>query len=241
MRNWFIATSKKKDEYYDGIRIYADTGLHQLMIQFINKYLKKNQTILDVGAGEGAFSKRLYDNGFNVEALDIEEEKWKAKEIPFRKLDINKPLPQSINKKYDSVVCMEVAEHIENAWNLFREVNEIVEDNGYFFFSTPNVTSYWSRIYFLRSGYFHQFMPYDLSYGHINPLTFHEIETIAKSTNWEVVESEESGFIPLFDFSEFKIPVLFANIFKWFFYLITKNKKKGWALVYVFRKKADNN
>ncbi len=236
MRNWFIATTKKKDEYYKGIKMHAYPDLHQNVISLVNKYLSKGKTVLDVGAGEGAFSQRLLDNSYQVTALDIDEVKWKAKDVPFRKLDINKPLPESISEKYDSVVCLEVAEHIENVWNLFREAKEMTVDDGIFFMSTPNVTSYWSRIYFLRSGYFHQFMPYDLSYGHINPLTFHEIETVAKNTGWEVVEVKESGFIPLFDFSEFKLPVLFANFFKWFFYLISKNYKKGWTLIYVFKK-----
>ncbi len=237
MRNNLISTQKKVDEHYNGIRIYADTGMHQQIIKLVKKYIKKGSTVLDVGAGEGAFSARLFDEGYQVTALDIDEKKWKATQVEFKNLDINKPLPQSIDKVFDAVVCLEVIEHIENPWNLFREIYQMSNDDATLVLSTPNVTSFWSRLMFLRTGYFHQFMPYDLQYGHINPLTFNEIQNIADNTGWELLEIKDGGYLPIFDFSEFKIPLLLSNAFRWLFYLVSKNFKKGWCLIFVFKKK----
>lgn len=236
MRNRFISTEAKKDDFYKNIRIYADQGLHVQVMEAVSKYVPKGSSILDVGAGEGAFSLRLKDSGYRVTALDVEEEKWKAKEVEFQKLDLNKGLTKSINKKFDSVCCLEVIEHVENPWALLREIHEIINDNGFLVLSTPNITSFWSRLFFLRTGYFHQFMPQDLQYGHINPMSFHEVINVAKNTGWNVLDIQEGGYLPVFDFSQAKPKVLISNIFRWLFYLISKNYKRGWCLIYVLQK-----
>lgn len=239
MQNSIINTEKRKDEYYKDILIHADKKLHNDAINLFNKYILKGSTVLDIGAGAGAFSLRLFDNGYKVSALDINPEEWKLKEIEFLELDINKGISNSVNKTFDSACCLEVIEHIENPWELLRDIRKIVKEDGYLLLSTPNITSFWSRMYFLRKGYFHQFMPYDVDYGHINPITIHELQLIAKNTGWEVCEIIPSGYLPIFDFSEFKFKLIFSNMFRGLFYILSSGFKKGWCLIAVLRKISD--
>jgi len=240
MRNKFISTEIKKTEYYSGIQIKADLGVHEQAFDLFSKYVKANSTVLDIGAGAGAFSKRLHDAGYKVSALDIEESEWKAKEVEFLKLDINKGISASVNRVFDSLCCLEVIEHVENPWGLMRDMRNVLKTGGILLLSTPNITSFWSRVYFLRSGFYHQFMPYDLSYGHINPMSAYEIELIAKNTGCKLFQIQPGCYLPLFDFSEIKkLPLLFSNIFRWFFYLISKNYKTGWNLFFVLQKLDD--
>ncbi len=236
MQNWLISTEKRKTEYYDGIEIHADLNLHKQAFDMFSKYVKKGAEVLDIGAGAGAFSKRLYDNGYNVSGVDLELYQWIPKEIPFLKLDLNKGLKESVNRKFDALCTLEVIEHLENPWGYLRELNSMTDIGGKLLLTTPNITSFWSRMYFLRSGNFHGFMPYDISYGHINPMSAFEIELIAKNTGWKVLDIQPGGYLPIFDFSEFKIRLLASNLFRWIAYLLSKGHKNGWVLMFMLEK-----
>ena len=65
-----------------------------------------------------------------------------------------------------------------------------------------------------------------------------DCHNIADNTGWELLEIKDGGYLPIFDFSEFKIPLLLSNAFRWLFYLVSKNFKKGWCLIFVFKKKS---
>jgi 2-polyprenyl-3-methyl-5-hydroxy-6-metoxy-1,4-benzoquinol methylase len=221
--------------------IHADEKLHSDAIKMFQKYVIKASTVIDIGAGAGAFSLRLHDNGYIVTALDVSSNEWSLNQIEFLVLDINKGISKSVNRIFDSACCLEVIEHIENPWELLRDIRRLVKDEGYLILSTPNITSFWSRMYFLRKGYFHQFMPYDVEYGHINPITTHELKLIARNTGWEVCEIIPSGYLPIFDFSEFKLKLIFSNILRWLFYILSSGFKKGWCFMAVLRKISDGN
>lgn len=241
MRNKFITTEPREREFYKGIPIHADLGLHEEAFALFEKYCAKGATALDVGAGAGAFSQRLADAGYRPTALDVDKEKWIPRDIEFLNLDINKGVSASVDKTYDAACCLEVVEHVENPWELARDLRKVVEPGGLLLLTTPNITSFWSRMYFLRSGYFHGFMPYDLDYGHISPISAHEMKLIAKNTGWEILEIRPGGYLPIFDFSEpTKLPLLFSNLFRWFFYLVSKNHKEGWCLMFMMRKLPDD-
>ena len=40
-------------------------------INYINKYIKKNDKVLDIGAGTGKYSIYLYNKGYDVTAVEL--------------------------------------------------------------------------------------------------------------------------------------------------------------------------
>ena len=84
---------RKKLEYYNGILIKADTGLHSQVAMKIQQLVNgKKSAILDCGAGEGALSARLSDLGHAVTAIDIDQESFKCEKAKFIKINFDDPL-----------------------------------------------------------------------------------------------------------------------------------------------------
>jgi 2-polyprenyl-3-methyl-5-hydroxy-6-metoxy-1,4-benzoquinol methylase len=238
LRNWLINTESKDLDYYKGILIHADTGVHEQAAKLFNKYVPLQSRVLDVGAGAGAFSQRLTDLNYNVTALDSDPDKWIPTEIPFFQLDIDAGIAASVRDTFDAVSCLEVIEHVENPWNLLREIYNVVKPGGYVLLSTPNITSFLSRGIFFLTGRFHQFDDGDLSYGHISPISAFELEYAARKSGWNVLEIVPGGSLSVFDFTSLR-PVKWTialNFLRGMAYLIGKGHHQGWCLFYVLQK-----
>lgn len=239
MRNWLINTEKKTLEYYKGIQVHADTGLHEQAADLFQRHIPLGASVLDVGAGAGAFSQRLQDLGYSITALDVDPDKWLPDQIPFSTLNIDKGIKASIDGTFDAVSCLEVIEHVENPWNLLREIYSLVKPGGHLVLSTPNVSSFYSRVLFLRTGRFHQFdFDNDLSYGHINPISAPELEHAAAQTGWSVVESRDGGYLPIFDLTALRPVVtnVAINVLSGLTYLMARGRKQGWCLFFVLQR-----
>src|SRR5574342_319599 len=224
MRNWLINTKPKQLEYYKGMLIHADTGVHEQAAALFARYVPTGTRVLDVGAGAGAFSQRLADAGYAVTALDVDPDKWLPKEIPFLKLNIDAGIAGSVAGQFEAACCLEVIEHVENSWNLLREIYAVVKPGGRLILSTPNITSFFSRLIFLRTGQFHQFGEVDLAYGHINPITPFEISVIAARTGWQILETHPGGYLPILDFSSWRLKTLAFNLLRVCGYLVARGQ-----------------
>lgn len=197
----------KELRYYKGICIKADWGLHEQIADICVKYLTKREAeILDFGCGEGALSQRLYDIGqrkslgWNVRSVDVNAEDFKAK-TKFMQLDFNDQEAVSAfiaenEERYDLVLGVEVIEHVENPWEYIRNLQRLSKKGGYILVSTPNITSWYSRVMFFFYGRFHQFEDGDRQYGHINPIAASELEYIVKKNGMRIVKIEEGGYLP---------------------------------------------
>lgn len=241
MRNWLITTEKKELQYYKGILIHADTNVHEQAAALFQQHVPPESEVLDVGGGAGAFSQRLVDLGYSVTALDSDPNKWQPTDIPFFRLDIDAGIAASVDQTFDAACCLEVIEHVENPWNLLREICAVVKPGGYLLLSTPNVTSFLSRATFVLTGRFHQFEEGDLSYGHINPVSAFELEHAAQNLGWKVLEVREGGSLSVFDFTTLRpfFWTLARNMLSGLIYAIGKGHKRGWCLFYVLQKRAE--
>jgi SAM-dependent methyltransferase len=236
MKTSLFTTERKKPEYYKGILIHADSMLHGQAEQLLLRYVSRGASVIDIGAGAGAFSQTMSDLGYEVTALDIDNEKFIPSEVPFIEADINRGILLTGDKKYDAAFCLEVVEHVENPWSLLREIYQILKPGGLLILSTPNVTSFLSRLIFLWTGQFHQFGDADLPYGHIRPITAFELSTIAHRLGWRILEISPGGYLPIFDFSSIRIKMLLFNVLRGIIYLLAKGQKRGWRLFFVLEK-----
>lgn len=164
----------------------ADTGLHTEIVNMLVSTDEQVSTVLDIAAGQGALSERLHYIGFDVTASDINEANFKLyKGFAFIKLDLNKEL--ELNRKFDSVLAIEIIEHLENPYKLIRDCNNLLNENGTLIISTPNITNYKSRLSFLLFGRFNSFFPSDrVTSGHINPVPMWELKDILEHNGFEV-------------------------------------------------------
>lgn len=147
--------------------------------------------ILEVGAGHGAFTELLYNDGFDVSACDLFPELFYLKEVECLKADVTKELPYS-SDSFDVILAIEVMEHIHDHQVFFKEAARILKKNGMLLFSTPNILSLKSRIRFLYSGFFYAFKPLVHSQNdglqHLSSLTADQYENLAVNSGFQKLE-----------------------------------------------------
>jgi 2-polyprenyl-3-methyl-5-hydroxy-6-metoxy-1,4-benzoquinol methylase len=183
---------------YKGIVIRADEGLHEECFTLIKQYVPEGGRVLDIAAGAGAFSARLFDAGFEVTANDIDIDAWSAGDMRKFSVDLNKPFdPQLFSPAHDLVAAMEVIEHLQNPTKLLEDCRKLVKPGGYILISTPNILDKESRLIFLRKGMFYHFSPQSyFATGHRTILPQWLLELLFEEVGLEVVERRLGGFHP---------------------------------------------
>ena len=176
----------------DEIKPIAMPGTHESFFRYFAKQsFDKNLKILDIGAGHGAFTKRLFDLDYDVSACDLFPEEFKFDKIECRKVDITQAFPYEDNS-FDLVIAIEVSEHILDHENFFKEASRILKPSGHIHLSTPNILSLKSRMKFLLRGFHHSFGPLDLkNYNglqHVASLTLDQYNYVAVKNGFKEAE-----------------------------------------------------
>lgn len=124
--------------------------LHQMNSMRIKYILNqvgsvKGLNILDVGCGGGILSIPLARVGGNVTGIDPAEESilvaQKKAEAEVLKVDFTSSSIENFNKtEFDMVLLMDVIEHVEDARELFCQVNLKLKNQGLLIISTINKT-----------------------------------------------------------------------------------------------------
>jgi len=159
------------------IKELATPAIHDsFFVFFTSRHSDKaNLKVLEIGAGQGAFTKRLYDAGYDISACDLSPDNFKFGKVDFHEADLTKELPYQDNT-FDVVIAVEVMEHLADHENIFLELNRILKPSGEFIFSTPNILSLKSRLRFFLSGFCYSFNPLDMNnfdgMQHISSITY---------------------------------------------------------------------
>ncbi len=236
----------KSAGYYNGLRMKADRGLHDAIATEIQKDVPTGGRILDFGAGEGALSERVADLGYDVIAVDINDQDFKSKKARFIKLDFNDKekvdrFVRENNSAFDAVLGIEVIEHVEDQWNYVRQLLAMAKPGGLVIITTPNITSWLSRLMFLFAGRFHQFADSDLAYGHINPICSWRLGLILKQLDAEDIRTRRAGTLPPIYFGGNKLSSRLAvgmlSLLMLPLYLVMKGVKDGWCVMAIARKR----
>lgn len=109
--------------------------LNNKVKSLLDKYNFKSK-MLEIGCGTGETMELLKDSGYNIEGIDLSQEavkQCKAKRLSAKKQDFlgNK-------KKYNSIICIDVLEHIKDDSKFIKHIYESLKKQGKAFILVPS-------------------------------------------------------------------------------------------------------
>ncbi len=116
---------------------------------FLQKLTGKSKaSLLDIGAGTGAFADTMHKAGWNTIALEPDEN---ARTIALKNYGIEllptENLFQLTNSSFDAITLWHVLEHIHLLQGYMQEFQRILKKDGVLVIAVPNYTSYDASVY----------------------------------------------------------------------------------------------
>lgn len=108
------------------------TKSKKIAMEFAKKFYKQGSFAVDIGCGDGFWSKKLKEIGYKTISLDLEKEYEKTVVI-----DANKPLPFP-DKNFDFIFCLDVIEHLDSPHNFKNELSRVLKKEGHMALITTN-------------------------------------------------------------------------------------------------------
>jgi len=155
-------------------------------------------SLLDFGAGTGDLLSRLHGlSRFDVLAgADLfPRPAGLAPGIQWHQQDLNDPL--AMDRVFDTVVCSETIEHLENPRHVFRSLRRVIRPGGLLVLTMPNQESIRSYAGLIFAGHFTHFLGACYP-AHITALLRMDLARICAETGFEapVFEFTGDGAIP---------------------------------------------
>ena len=116
-------------------------------------------SLLDFGAGRGELLGRLGQDGrfSHLAGADLfERPDGLPAAIDWHRQDLNDTV--RIDRQFDTVVCSETIEHLENPRHVFRSLHRLVRPGGLIVLTMPNQESVRSFAGLMFAGHFTQFL-----------------------------------------------------------------------------------
>lgn len=179
---------------YDGLRIQAHVEVHQFVVSYARRVLTRDSHVLDIATGEGALTKQLQDQGFQVSVTS-----WNDKvrvKAPSYHLNLDQPFSEADvgGRKYDLVCAIEIIEHVENPAAFLRSCASVVAPSGRLILSTPNVESAAARLQWLVRGCPADFDLFEIRNNrHISMMWRQGLEFLIGAAGFQVVEKQHLG------------------------------------------------
>ncbi|MBI1936239.1 class I SAM-dependent methyltransferase [Candidatus Woesearchaeota archaeon] len=152
-----------------------------LVYSTIKKISQNNKinNICEIGCGVGNLSKKLGENGFKVDAFDLDrnaiqlaKQYNQTKNVNFFSKDV---LKLETRKKYDLVMAIEVIEHIQDDIGAIRNAGRILNKNGFLLITVPINEKYRTN-FDNRSGHVRRYYVEDLT-GKLRQQGFNIVKT----------------------------------------------------------------
>ena len=114
-------------------------------VNLINKYTDSDKTLLDIGAGTGAFLKSAKQNGW--ETYGIEPSK-KARDLALKKgLELKENLDLLEKRSFTVITLWHVLEHLPDLELQIDKITSLLHRDGTLMIAVPNFNSYDAEYY----------------------------------------------------------------------------------------------
>ena len=179
----------------------AAIGTHERVIELLKEHLRPELNVIDLAAGEGAFSVKLKEIGLNVTAVDLDEKNWKVEDIDLLPANLDSEFSAKLiedKEKFDLAVAIEIIEHLENPFQFVRECSKILKKNGLLLLTSPNVESVFSRILFLMTGRLYSFGAFEtVRPAHITPIFYWKLDLMLEEAGFEITKETFESVVHL--------------------------------------------
>lgn len=130
---------------YHFVRNYTLQGKRKLVQQVSNK---TTGTLLDVGAGTGAFAYTMQEKGWQLTALEPDETaRQNAKNRYGLVLEVPDRLFALAPAQFDVVTLWHVLEHVHDLHAYLEQFHTLLKPGGSLIIAVPNYTSYDAKVY----------------------------------------------------------------------------------------------
>lgn len=121
-------------------------------------FIDSNSKILEVGCAPGQLLFLLDRLGYRVSGVDVDPDRlcnfWRKHNLQIQKVDIEKDLLPFDNEAFDTVLLLQVLEHLRvNPLGAIRELYRILRPGGEIIVSVPNITPLHRLRFFLGKSY----------------------------------------------------------------------------------------
>jgi SAM-dependent methyltransferase len=227
----------------------TDTNLHEQLEGLIVELAPpgasadRKPRVLDLGCGEGALAQRLADLGYDVVAVDCDSAQFRARGPAFVCLDLNDPAAverfvAEHHGAFDLVLAVEVIEHLRSPWGFVAACSRLCRADSHLVLTTPNVGSWWSRVWFFLTGDLWGFQAESLrDPGHISPLPVTTMKWLFERNGLECVGGMAAGSLPVvwaYNWKRLLLSLVLLPV-RW----LMRGEKDGWTLCYHARKVGD--
>jgi len=238
----WIGRDRKSPQFYQGLRMKTDTHLHQQLEGMIGRLVPPaapagpRARVLDLGCGEGALSKRLVDLGYEVLAVDRDPARFRADGADFVSLDLDDPAAtgrfvDEHQGRFELILAIEVIEHLQSPWAFLAACRRLCRPDTHLILTTPNVGSWWSRLWFLLTGDLWGFGPESWDEpGHKSPLPAATMRGMLRECGLECLGVTPAGCLPILWTYNWKR--LLASLLMLPLRCLMRGEKDGWVLCY---------
>lgn len=132
-----------------------------LEVRLIAKKLKNKGSVLEIGCGNGKLTRELARFGFQIVGIDTSSEAIRLAKSLKGKVEFIKGDARELKFKdgqFDTVLCLHVLEHVQDAEGLTRESFRILRNGGTLWLRLPNGNSLEAKM--AGKYWFHRDEPY---------------------------------------------------------------------------------
>lgn len=164
---------------------------YRLLINVLNKHIKKSMSVLDIGCGAGTISFYLASRGNKITAIDISKKaiiecRKSAKMMGLSNaVFAQSEFPKFNNsKKFDAVIFTEVIEHLPNDKLALKKINSLLKNGGLLILSTPSINAPLNRMGATRK--------FDKEVGHLRRYDLRLLRKLLKDAGFRILETKKT-------------------------------------------------
>jgi 2-polyprenyl-6-hydroxyphenyl methylase/3-demethylubiquinone-9 3-methyltransferase len=185
--------------------VWSEHGLseaHRYILPSLLRNLREAGAakVLDLGCGNGALTHALAEEGFDLTGTDSSETglaiaRQNHPDVDFLQGDVNSSLPDVLLGQFDSVIAVEVVEHLLLPRSLFQRAREALRPRGTLIVTTPYHGYFKNLALAMCNGFDAHWHPLR-DYGHVKFFSPSTLARLFQEQSFALRAVERLGRIP---------------------------------------------